>query len=96
MQRYLQDIIGTDVRTISYPNGNYNPTVLQITRDAALTCGVTAIRRKEAVPVPYDRLLELGRFRFAQGIDLEQMRLVRSEVQLTKAVRRLRNRIRAA
>jgi peptidoglycan/xylan/chitin deacetylase (PgdA/CDA1 family) len=92
-QRYLHDMIGREVRTIVYPNGGYNATVLQIARDAGLTCGFSGIRRKEAVPVPRDRLLELGRFQLRRGLDRDQMRLVRSEVpQLTNALRRLRNR----
>jgi peptidoglycan/xylan/chitin deacetylase (PgdA/CDA1 family) len=92
-QNYLRDLIGTDVRTIVWPNGRYNATVLQITREAGLTCGFSGIRRKEAVPVPRDRLLELGRFQLRHGLDQDQMRLVRSQLpKLTNALRRLRNR----
>jgi peptidoglycan/xylan/chitin deacetylase (PgdA/CDA1 family) len=93
-QHYLEDLIGTRVSAVSYPNGNHNDSVLRVASDVGLTLGITTVRRKDSLPIPDRRLLELGRFQLERGVDLdEQVRAVRSEVQLANTARRLRARM---
>lgn len=92
-QAYLEGLVGSPVRTIAYPDGDYDARVVEIARDVGLVCGLTTVRRKEPVPSDKARLLELGRFQFERHVDLEtQLRVVRSGIQVGNVARRIRRR----
>ena len=92
-QHYLERLLGMPIRAVLYPNGDYDDNVLRIAREAGLTCGITTVRRKERPPFDRERLLSLGRFQLQRGLDLnEQLGMVRSEIQLANAARRVRAR----
>jgi peptidoglycan/xylan/chitin deacetylase (PgdA/CDA1 family) len=94
-QTYLEDLIGTRASAISYPEGSYDESVVEITRRLGFSCGVTTVRRKDPVPIPPERLLTLGRYQFEARGDLDaQMRVMRSGLQFANAARRLRDRLR--
>ena len=92
-QAYLEALVDSPIRTIAYPDGDYDARVVEIARELGLVCGLTTVRRKEAVPPDQARLLELGRFQFERHADLEtQLRVARSGIQVGNAARRIRRR----
>jgi peptidoglycan/xylan/chitin deacetylase (PgdA/CDA1 family) len=94
-QQYLEAVTGTRASAVAYPEGSYDETVLEIATEVGFSCGVTTARRKDRVPVARNRLLELGRFQFEAGKDLDaQMHVIRSGLQFANAARRLRDRLR--
>jgi peptidoglycan/xylan/chitin deacetylase (PgdA/CDA1 family) len=90
-QDYLQRELGRPVRVISYPNGDVDDVAVAVARANGLTRGVTTVPRRERVPVPPARRMEIGRFRLRRGVPIEtQAAAVRSAVQLTNTARRAR------
>ena len=61
------------------------------------TVGITTVPRKDRLPIDRGQLLELGRFQLRSGEDVRtQARVIRSEVQVASAVRRIRRRVQRA
>jgi len=93
-QEYIRDVAGVTARSVSYPNGDYDGRVVDAARAAGLTVGVTTEQRKNRVPLPTSELLELGRFQLRRGTSVRaQSRMVRSELQIANAARRVRRRL---
>ena len=91
-QEYLFRLTGALPRSVSYPNGGCDDRVVDVAGIVGFPVGVTTVPRKNRLPVS-GRPLELGRFQLRRGEDLEvQARVIRSEVQVGNAVRRLRRR----
>lgn len=94
-QERLRDLTGVSAGCVAYPNGDYDGRVLDLARRAGLSIGVTTAHRKNRLPVPRSQQLELGRFQLDPVKDVRaQAQVVRSEVQITNAARRLRRRVR--
>lgn len=61
-QNDLQQMLGIEPKTISYPNGNYNAETLQIAAELGFDYGVTVEKRKNYLPLRQEDNLRLGRF----------------------------------
>ncbi|MET0818060.1 MAG: polysaccharide deacetylase family protein, partial [Solirubrobacteraceae bacterium] len=91
--RYLEDATGAPVRTVAYPNGDYDQQIVDVARGLGHTVGVTTLRRKELVAQMHQHRYELGRFQFERQTDLmAQMRAIRSGFHLADALRRVKGR----
>ena len=59
-QNDLKEILGYDVNTVSYPNGNYNDTTISVCSKFNFDLGITVDKRKNYFPLK-EKLL-LGRY----------------------------------
>jgi peptidoglycan/xylan/chitin deacetylase (PgdA/CDA1 family) len=92
-QEYLEALLGSSPRSISYPNGNYDARVLSAASRAGLRLGITTVRRADRTPIPPERRLELGRFQLRRGAEVAgQLDVLRSRIQLSNTARRIRDR----
>jgi peptidoglycan/xylan/chitin deacetylase (PgdA/CDA1 family) len=92
-RRALEGMAHVPVRSVSYPNGDHDPSIVDLARALGHDSGMTTVRRKEPVATLAARRFELGRFQFERRTDLEaQMRAIRSGLHLADAIRRVRAR----
>lgn len=93
-QETLFRITGIFPRMISYPNGNYSSEIIQISRKAGLSLGITVDPRKNKLPLTAgaDEKMCLGRFtlRGTKNI-IQQCEAVRAGFSLYDRLRHLRN-----
>ncbi len=61
-QSYLHNITGKWPDIISYPNGNFSPEVIRISKELGLQLGVTLEEKKNFLPLDKNGTTELGRF----------------------------------
>jgi peptidoglycan/xylan/chitin deacetylase (PgdA/CDA1 family) len=89
-QAHLQAMTGQLPTAIAYPNGAYNPQVVQICREIGLTIGVTVRPHKTALPLDANSrgLMRIGRFcPNGDAPIITQCRTYRSDLQLYGAFR---------
>lgn len=61
-QEDLQKILQFKPTIVSYPNGNFNDTTLQVTRELGFEYGITVDKRKNYLPLRDGDKLTLGRY----------------------------------
>jgi peptidoglycan/xylan/chitin deacetylase (PgdA/CDA1 family) len=89
-QSYLGDVLGARPRTVAYPNGDYDPTVLAVAKECGLELGVTVDRRKNRVGSANGDRLAIARYVVERDVDLvQQLDVLRGELQLANFGRRL-------
>lgn len=69
-QQALAELAGYAPIAISYPNGNYSPSVLEASQAAGLRVGITVLPRRNRLPLDGGKSrMTLGRFLFWGGQD---------------------------
>jgi peptidoglycan/xylan/chitin deacetylase (PgdA/CDA1 family) len=94
-QQYLASVTGTPPEAIAYPNGDCSRRVAGIARSEHLRLGLTAVPRKNRLPLVGETVMALGRY-FLDGDSpvVEQCRVCCSDIQLLHAARRVRSAMR--
>lgn len=89
-QAELQWIVGRAPVALSYPNGNWSSLVVEIARQEGLRMGITAVTRKNRLPLSFDGTngMRLGRMVPYGSRSLEsQCDLFRSEIGVYRLVK---------
>ena len=98
-QTIIADITGSKPNIISYPHGDYNETVIEISKNAGLTLGFTIEQRWDFLPLNPKKqdVMKLGRFCFNGGpvfsVDFD---VFRPEIAAYYKMRSLKRRINSA
>ena len=89
-QQWLSELLGAPPFVIAYPDGAYDPAIVEMCRDEGLRLGVTTTPENNPLPLDQQARMRLGRFRITfDRRERPQMRAVCSSVQLAAAGRRL-------
>ncbi|MFP4458159.1 MAG: polysaccharide deacetylase family protein [Candidatus Zixiibacteriota bacterium] len=90
-QNFLKEITGENPIIISYPNGNFNDEIVDISKSLGLKLGITTIQMNNKLPIDSksNQILKLNRFAYDPRLDFtRQVNSFRSTLHIRALVKK--------